>query len=968
MSIIIKCLLNTLKSCVFLLHCTYNKYTFVILLFFLNESLLAQNNNTNYSSLIFSEVCVANIDQTIDFSNNYGAWVELYNPTANSISLDTWYISDDATNLKKHQLQGYGTLEPYNYICVFFNHNAIDGTYGPNATKQVRFKLNRKGGTLYLSKNGNTIDVSLDYPRAIPRCSYSRISNDSDEWRFSGLPTPGLPNSGNYAEDCLSLPIVDEDSKLFTTAFEVHAQIPDGTTLRYTTDGSTPTLLHGSTSIDGVFLIEKTTVLRMRLFADDMLPSGVLTRTYIYKDRNYYLPIVAVTTDPKNLYDNMIGCYTDGKNGVVGRGLTVKSNLNMDWVRPINFEYITQNGEMVINQETSFEVAGGYSRHFPPASFKVQAKKLYDGKSSFDYPIFVNKPYCEYKQLMIRNGGNNNRTDGGPRIKDAITQQVLTTTGFYVDAQEYQPVHVFINGKYLAMMNVREPSNRYHGVANYGYDDDEMDGFEYSGGYHQKAGTRDAFEELLNVSQLSHTDFGYTRVSELLDIEEFARYMAAVCYSGTGDWILNNNNLKAYRSRDNGKFHFVFFDQDLTWEKVANVIEISDDNDIIQLYRNIKRNKDFQDKYIASYCILHGSIYTPARCKMIADSICSLVNVALSYDKRYTSKTYQKMKDTMWDAGYREARMNSLIEAYKLTGKIDVKIGTNCPHANIQINGVEVPFNQYEGPLFKGMTVKVSSAEGYKFLGWKNQSDVWVGREKDCVFTSSGTYLAVFERSVPDGLSPICINEVSAANDIYVNDYGKRADWIELYNRGDEPIDVKDLLFSNESSTNVSYQIDAALGVNTIINPNEHLVIWCDEKPSLTQLHLPFKIKNIDNGVLLVKDSNGNWKDTFIYNIHTTKESNGRFPDGSQSFYKFYHPTIGKQNLNTIYDSFMYEIPASVKLPAKSDDASDIVYYTIDGRRTNPQNGIYIRVRYYQDGHIVSNKVVVKNGVVHDEE
>ncbi len=38
-------------------------------------------------------------------------------------------------------------------------------------------------------------------------------------------------------------------------------------------------------------------------------------------------------------------------------------------------------------------------------------------------------------------------------------------------------------------------------------------------------------------------------------------------------------------------------------------------------------------------------------------------------------------------------------------------------------------------------------------------------------------------------------NEISATNDIYVNDYGKRADWIELYNRSQDPVDVAQWLF-----------------------------------------------------------------------------------------------------------------------------------------------------------------------------
>ena len=64
------------------------------------------------NSLLFTEVCVANIDQTIDYSNNYGGWVELYNPTATSVSLDGWYISDDSEFLTKYRLSGYGMLKP----------------------------------------------------------------------------------------------------------------------------------------------------------------------------------------------------------------------------------------------------------------------------------------------------------------------------------------------------------------------------------------------------------------------------------------------------------------------------------------------------------------------------------------------------------------------------------------------------------------------------------------------------------------------------------------------------------------------------------------------------------------------------------------------------------------------------------------------------------------------------------------
>lgn len=48
----------------------------------------AQSNDTFTLLPIVTEICVANIDQTIDHSNNYGGWIELYNPTGKDIALD----------------------------------------------------------------------------------------------------------------------------------------------------------------------------------------------------------------------------------------------------------------------------------------------------------------------------------------------------------------------------------------------------------------------------------------------------------------------------------------------------------------------------------------------------------------------------------------------------------------------------------------------------------------------------------------------------------------------------------------------------------------------------------------------------------------------------------------------------------------------------------------------------------------
>lgn len=931
---------------------------------------LAQSPGGGESTLLFTEVCVANVDQTIDHSNNYGGWVELYNPTSQSVSIDGWYISDDAAERCKHRLEGNGAIPPGGYKCLFFGHHASEGVYGPGANKQVGFKLNKNGGILLLSPDSLTSPMTLVYPPSVPRCSYALTDLMGDTWSYCGRPTPGAANAGGYAMESLDLPEVDCDSRLSADSFTVHVTFPAGTTLRYTLDGSTPTLEHGQTSEDGIFPILKTTVLRLRLFAEGYLPSGVVTRSYIQQDKAYYLPLVLITTDQRHLYDNQIGCYVDGKNGVIDRGSKVASNLNMDWERPVNFEYITADGQMVINQESSFEVVGGYSRHFAPASFKLQAKKLYDGHGSFGHPVFASKPYLEYEQLIVRNGGNNNRTDGGPRIKDPITQQILTSSGYYVDAQEYQPAHVFINGKYLAMMNVREPNNRYHGVANYGYDNDEMDSFEYSeGSYHQKKGSREAFERLVSLSAQADTDEGYAALCQLIDIEEFVRYMAAICYTSSYDWILNGNNVKGYRSWKDGKFHFVFFDQDSTWSRTDNVETIDGVtvNELLVIYNNLKRNAAFRRQFLASYSILHGSIYTPERCKQVADSICRLVKDALSFEKRNTTKTYDRLKLEMWGEPSRSARIQSLIRAYQLTDSLQVTLQTNHPLARISLEGQELPFSHFCGVLFGSERVSTACAEGYEFLGWQDEDGLWISRDKAFSISREGTYTAVYNLTPDEALSPLCINEVGAANGVYVNDYGKHADWIELYNRGTSPVDVSEYAFGLGTATSqqdlglgtATSQVDFGEDAETVLQPGEHMVVWCDGKPALTQPHLPFKLKNGCGDVLSLESADGRWTDTLSCVPHASGESLGRYPDGGSLHSVFYHSSIGKANMATLYDTVLSgDVIDAVAPLASADEVVSVTYYTLDGRRALPRDGVYLEVTRYRDGRRSARKVM----------
>ena len=674
------------------------------------------------TSLIATEVEVANIDQIIDYSYNYGAWVELYNKSDKRITLDYLYLSDDANNLQKFMLPANsGVIQPHEYRCIFFDHNATDGVYGDNAYKQVSFDLQTEGGTLYISEDGKTPFITVTYPESVTRCSYARKSIDSDEWGMNGKPTPNGANSDNFATKRLAAPVIDTDSKLFDSGFIFNVVIPEGATLRYTTDGTAPTWDNGEISTNGQFQVNETSNYRFRLFQEGYLPSQVVTRSFIYRDNEYYLPVISITTNPDNLYDSMIGVYVDGENGVSGRNHG-KSNLNMDWERPVNFEYITADNKMGLNMEAEFTIAGGWSRHFAPAAFKIKATKVYEGLKSLDFPFFPCKPYNRYKQILIRNGGNDNDSQEHGRVRDAITQETLISSGFYVDAQDYQPVHVFFNGKYIGQLNLREPNNRYNGTANYGYDNDEMDAFEYSNGYYQMAGTKDAFNKWHQTAkEVAMGSKPYSALREIVDMNEYTNYWAAVTYIGCSDWICNNNNVKGYRSLPDGKFHITMLDQDWGWSNFDAVqhLEGNYGNELLQIYNYTKSAPEFQRQFVDSYCILNGSVFTPERCLAIGDSICNLVAPALAFEGKQPWTSWNEQRDRMISENARETRMQALRNCYNLGQGMEVSFRSNISNAAFRINEQPVPTNKFDGTLFAPVAIEVSAPSGYTFAGWK---------------------------------------------------------------------------------------------------------------------------------------------------------------------------------------------------------------------------------------------------------
>ena len=696
-----------------------------------------KGNTPTAENIIFNEVQACNIDMYVDPSFNYGGWIELYNPTGQAVSLNNLYISDDADNLKKFNLgRNRGIIPAEGYHVLWFDHYNFH--YAPS---QIDFKLDFDGGTVYLSDTEGNLITSFDYPVAVPRTSYACTTNGGDEWSYTAYPTPGASNAtSTFTEERLEAPIIDTDACLFTTPFTFNVEIPEGATLRYTTDGTTPTLTNGETSTNGQFSVSTTTTYRFGLFQEGMLPSQVVTRSYIYKDRDYHLPIISVVTDPVNLYDDILGVYVRGTNGRPGNGESSPCNWNMDWDRPVNFEYITPEGGMVVNQEVDFAMCGGWSRSWninPVHSFKLKAGKIYEGLNSMDYPFFADKPYLKHKTLQIRNGGN----DANCRIKDLALQEIVLRSGLDVEGQASYPVHHFINGEYKGMLNMREPNNKHYAYANWGIDTDEMDQFEMSpdSGYVQMEGTREAFLEWYALSEYAADENIYEEIRNLVDIDEYINYMAVEFYLGGTDWP--QNNIKGFRPRiENGRFRFVLFDLDGTlattspfyaFERKQNYTfdynysvngRLTEEIELVTIFINMLQNESFRKQFIDSYCLVAGSVFEPTRCNAIIDELADMRAAALAMEGRSPYGTSNSLKSAL--ANRQNTMINALIDYNRMQlsqeTKQSVSVEANVDGVSLRMNDLIIPTGKFNGSLFSPVTLKAEPKAGYRFVGWRD--------------------------------------------------------------------------------------------------------------------------------------------------------------------------------------------------------------------------------------------------------
>ncbi len=701
--------------------------------------------------------------------------------------------------------------------------------------------------------------------------------------------------------------------------------------LSNSTDGVTEV---SKQSLGGNFTFNNTTVLTVRLFQDGFLPSVPVTCSYIKTSDKYTLPVVAIAGDKRFFTDPKIGidCDGDGTNGAIGNGQNKPKNYNQPWDRPVNFSYISPEGNTLFSQDVNISVSGGWTRSMRFRSFKLKSNKVFDGLNRFDYAFFPQKPYTRNKTLLLRNGGND-VWKYNSRLMDPALETIILRSGLDVDVQSYVPVIEYVNGQLRGVLNLREPNNDKFAYANFGYADDEIDAFE---NFQMKNGNDSVLKRIFELGAHINADGAYDELKTLLDIDEFTNYMAVTLFLNNDDWP--GNNVKAYRSQDDGRYRFVSFDLDYAFagcygdkgESPFTMFKKHDSMDFVQFFLNLLGHDGYRRKFTDTFCIVAGSVFEPSRASAVVDELLEKVQPMTQLmirqginDGHEPERAANAIKTNLKGRSEKMTTFMKLFKEMKLssTTRQNVTLKSDTQGACLFINGTPVPNAKpttagvqpplFDGHLFAPVMLEAKAPAGYTFAGWRKGEETI--SEEPVLELPKGDTLELTATFVPldKQIPPVRINEVSANNSIYVNEHFKRGDWVELYNTTSEAVDVTGMYLSDEPENPQKYQIAGGMLTTspaatatgmplTVIPPHGCIVVWCDKQPSVSQLHAPFKL-NDDGGELLLTAADSSWTDRFVFTQMKGDETEGRFPDGTDSICTMNVPSIAHANSMTSY-------------------------------------------------------------------
>ncbi|MCX5674282.1 MAG: lamin tail domain-containing protein, partial [Planctomycetota bacterium] len=518
---------------------------------------------------------------------------------------------------------------------------------GPMAYQELDVFTTLAPGNHVLAIHGLNVSAADTDFLLMPRLD--AITVLSADWLYFTTPSPGLPNTQGMA--AVSDTHFSNDRGFYDKAFDLTLVCDTpGTTIRYTTDSSAPTVAMGTVYTEPL-RIDRTTIVRAAAFKTGWQPSNVDTQTYLFLDdvltqtgegfpTTWGTAVADYAVDPNVVNDpayrttiendlkaipsmSLVMDMADlfGPNGLYSN----PTGDGVAWERAGSLELIQPDGGKEFQVNSAVRIYGGVNRdpRYPKHTFRVIFKSEY-GPTHLDFPLF-DDTLCgdsavdSFNTIILRGNFNNSWPMWGVAeqmramyVRDAWSHLAQLEMGWPASHTTY--VHLYVNGLYWGLYNPVERPDAAFMASYFGGEPEDWDvlnsGVVVENHPDPVTGREtglDAWNEMMNLANWGSIasggtynpdalagDAAYQAIQQYLDVPEFIDYMILNFYTGNQDW--DNHNWYAARKREPGAGYKFF-----TWDSERTLEDINHDKTAVcenlkpsRLYWQLRANPEFR--------------------------------------------------------------------------------------------------------------------------------------------------------------------------------------------------------------------------------------------------------------------------------------------------------------------------------------------------------------------------------------
>ena len=647
-------------------------------------------------------------------NGDYEDWIEIYNSDVSQIDLAGYYVTDNLGGSSHWQIpsgqQVKTTVPAHGYLILYADE--LSG-FGAN---HLGFKLTSASGQIVLLGTDNTIILdSISYETQFRDVSYGRSPDASGEWMYMTDFTPGATNIPGYKGFVLP-PIIDQAAGFYQSLTVTVQPAAIGDTIRYTLDGSDP--MEASTQYTMPVGITQTSIFKARSFRSGVLPSQITIKAFFTK--NHDLPVLALMTDPKNLYDPVTGIYVNDYDGRA-------------WERFGELEYFN-NGTLGFHIPAGLRIQGntGPTEYHDKQSFRAYFRKGY-GSERLIYPLFPDGHVTSFSEIVLRSGYDDSMIPlpyKGTLVRDPLVGKLWRTMGALSPCDRFAVL--YLNNSYNGIYDLKESINDTYISDHKGYSDIDMFRTRWDS-LETKYGNRVKWDELVtffsNNSFIS--DSKITEASRLLDLDNYTDLLVLTHATEYKSYAYGTF---AFRQKtDNARWEWTIWDTDRTYTEVTwngfttryNPMDVYLDTLIT---KKLLQNQSYRIKFINRIADLLNTTFRPENVTTIIDSLVGVIEAEIPADVAKWNNTVAQwninVESVRSFANQRPSILRQQIQTYfGLSGQANLTVHISGS-GKLLINTVTIGTFPWSGKYFRDIPVTVTALPdpGYQFSGWGNAS------------------------------------------------------------------------------------------------------------------------------------------------------------------------------------------------------------------------------------------------------